>query len=175
MYYRERMCVPEGVSGKVVRSLHALVGHVGGEKLKTELDRRYTFAPGVKLMELIREVNRGCVVCQTHAYPNFQVHGPMEATPVCPGLGVSLSVDLFKMPEVESRTGKFDCMLLCVDRMSGWMMVTPHLMKGLTAEIAARDMVERWWQPFGVPSVVTSDQGPQFAEHSGGHSVVCWG
>ena len=163
MYYKERLCVPEGVSGKVVRSLHALVGHVGGEKLKTELDRRYTFAPSVRLMELIREVNRGCVVCQAHAYPNFQVHGPMEATPVCPELGVSLSVDLFKMPEVESRTGKFDCMLLCVDRMSGWMMVTPHLMKGLTAEIAARDMVERWWQPFGVPSVVTSDQGPQFA------------
>ena len=81
MYYKERLCVPEGVNGIVVRSLHALVGHVGGEKLKTELDRRYAFALSVKLMELIQEVNRGCVVCQAHAYPNFQVHGPMEATP----------------------------------------------------------------------------------------------
>ena len=43
------------------------------------------------------------------------------------------------------------------------MVVTPHEQKGLTAEVAARAMVERWWQPFGIPSVVTSDQGPQFA------------
>ena len=43
------------------------------------------------------------------------------------------------------------------------MVGTPHEQKGLTTEVAARAMVERWWQPFGIPSVVTSDQGPQFA------------
>ena len=54
-------------------------------------------------------------------------------------------------------------MMVCVDRLSGWMVVPPHDSKGLTVEEAARAMVERWWQPFGILSVVTSDQDPQFA------------
>ena len=43
------------------------------------------------------------------------------------------------------------------------MIVIPFEMKGLTAEVAAKAVVERWWQPFSVPAVITSDQGPQFA------------
>ena len=75
---------------------------------------------------------------------------------------MSVCLDMFMMPSLEYRSQKDDCMMICVDRLSGWMIVTPHLMKGLTAEVAARAMVERWWQPFGVPAIVTSDQGPQF-------------
>ena len=67
------------------------------------------------------------------------------------------------MPEIKWRGVNYNCMMVCVDRLSGWMLVTPHDKAGLTAEVAARTMVERWWQPFGVPSIVTSDQGPQFA------------
>ena len=72
-------------------------------------------------------------------------------------------VDLFSMPEVTWRGVLSKCKMVCVDRLSGWMVVTPHEQKGLTAEVAARAMVERWWQSFGIPSVVTSNQEPQFA------------
>ena len=41
--------------------------------------------------------------------------------------------------------------------------VNPTFVEGIDGEMAAKVMVERWWQPFRVPSVVTSDQGPQFA------------
>ena len=51
----------------------------------------------------------------------------------------------------------------CPQQLSEWMVVTLHDSKGLNAEVAARAMVERCWQPFGIPSVVTSDQGLQFA------------
>ena len=54
-------------------------------------------------------------------------------------------------------------MMVCVDRLSGWMIVLPFERKGLTAQAAAKVVVERWWQPFGVPAVITSDQGPHFA------------
>ena len=74
-----------------------------------------------------------------------------------------MCVDLFSMLEVIRRGVLSNCMMVCVDRLSGWMVVNPHEQKGLTTEVAARAMVERWWQPFGIPSVVTSDQGPQFA------------
>ena len=35
--------------------------------------------------------------------------------------------------------------------------------KGLTAQAVAKQMFHRAWSLFGVPSVITSDQGPQFA------------
>jgi hypothetical protein len=50
---------------------------------------------------------------------------------------------------------------LCVDRLSWWMVATPHLNKGLTAEKVAKEMF-RQWDLFGIPSVVSSDRGPQF-------------
>ena len=54
-------------------------------------------------------------------------------------------------------------MIVCVDRESGWMMVSSFQSKGLTTEKAATDMFTKWWLPFGISSIITSDQGPQFA------------
>ena len=130
------------------------------ERLRKEVVRRYSFEPKVRIDQVIRDVSRGCVVCQAHHYPNFQVLGPIESTPVCPELGVSVCLDMFMMPSLEYISQRYDSMMICVDPLSGWMIVTPHLMKGLTAEVAARAMVERWWKPFGVPVIVTSDEGP---------------
>ena len=67
------------------------------------------------------------------------------------------------MPSLELKSRRYDCMMVCVDSLSGWMIVIPFEMKGLSAEVAAKAVVERWWQLFGVPAVITSDQGPQFA------------
>ena len=131
------------------------------------MTRRYRFAPKIWVKRLIAEVGKSCEVCHAHNYSNFQVKGPILFAPVCPELGASVCVDLFSMPEVIWRgvlsNCMMVCMMVCVDRLSGWMVVTPHEQKGLTAEVAARAMVERWWQTFGILSVVTSDQGPQFA------------
>ncbi len=54
-------------------------------------------------------------------------------------------------------------MAVCVDRNSGWMVETPQQRKGLTAKKVAIDMFRNWWEPFGIPSIITSDRGPQFA------------
>ena len=53
-------------------------------------------------------------------------------------------------------------MAVCVCRHSGWAVVEPFLRKGLTAQIVGEAMAKNWLQ-MGVPSQVTSDQGPQFA------------
>ena len=108
------------------------------------MTRRYRFAPEIWVRRLIGEVGKGCEVCQAHNYPNFQVKGPISFVLVCPELGVSVCVDLFMMLKVNWRGVHYNCMMVCVDRMSGWMVVTPHDSNGLTAEVAARAMVERW-------------------------------
>jgi hypothetical protein len=75
----------------------------------------------------------------------------------------SVSIDLFQMPAVTWEGVEYDAFAACVDRMSGWIVATPHKLKGLTAAKVAKAMYERWWSPHGLPSVVTSDQGPHFA------------
>ena len=73
-----------------------------------------------------------------------------------------VAVDLFAMPEITLEGKTYDTMALCVDRESGWIVATPHLNKGLTAEKVARTMYKQW-EMFGIPSRIMSDRGPQFA------------
>jgi len=61
-------------------------------------------------------------------------------------------------------------MALCVDRESGWVVATPHLNKGLTAEKVAKEMYKQWGF-FGIPSVITSDRGSHFT--SGWWTGLC--
>ena len=53
-------------------------------------------------------------------------------------------------------------MVVAVDRLSGWTIAVPSRRRRLQAQTVAEEMCERWWQPFGVPATVSSDQGPQF-------------
>ena len=74
----------------------------------------------------------------------------------------SVALDVFSLPQVEWQGERFDALLLCVDRLSGWVLARPTTKLGLTAEKAARLMMDNGWDTFGVPSIITSDQGPQF-------------
>jgi hypothetical protein len=71
-------------------------------------------------------------------------------------------MDVFAMPEVEYGNSKFDCILLSVDRLSGWVIAKPTTKLGLTAQKAANLMMDGGWDIFGVPTTITSDQGAQF-------------
>ena len=75
----------------------------------------------------------------------------------------SVAIDIFSLPSVEWRGNNFDSLLVCVDRHSGWIVARPCTKVGLTAERAAHLMLDGGWETFGIPSVITSDQGPHFA------------
>lgn len=53
--------------------------------------------------------------------------------------------------------------LLCVDRHSSWTIARPTQKEGLTGEKAAQLLLDGSWGEMGVPGIITSDQGPQFA------------
>ena len=89
MYLNGLLCVPTEMTGRLIRAHHAIVGHVTGDRLRKELSRTYLFVPSMKIPHIIVEVGRTCVVCQAHQYPNFQVHGPIAASPVSRELGIS--------------------------------------------------------------------------------------
>ena len=73
----------------------------------------------------------------------------------------NVALDLFRLPPVVHDVENFDTIAVCVDRLSGWVVVVPLLDKGLTGKEIAQKMVEHW-APFGIPSVVKTDQGSHF-------------
>ena len=72
-----------------------------------------------------------------------------------------VALDLFRMSAVKVGESLFDTMAVCVDRHSGWVIAIPCLNKGLTGKKVAMAMIKEW-RIFGIPSIVTSDQGSHF-------------
>jgi len=121
------------------------------------------FAPQSQAWKLARIIPRQCETCQAHNPTTDPIRGPIEQIVVPPTIGDSVSIDIFEMPIATWGGEMFDAMAVCVDRNSGWMVATPQQRKGLTAKKVATGMYRDFWEPLGVPSIVTSDRGPQFA------------
>jgi len=162
MYEDGLLCIPSSLTGLIIRAHHSQAGHPGWSRLWPELGRWYRFADTKAAERCAQGIQKACEVCQACDPARDPFRSLLEATPVPPYLMDSVAVDLFAMPSVEFEGQTFDYMAVCVDRQSGWMVATPHLGKGLTAEKVAKAMY-RQWDMFGIPSVVASDRGPQFA------------
>ena len=69
---------------------------------------------------------------------------------------------MFSRPQTTVDGVVYNAMEVCVDRHSGWIVAVPCRMEGLTAAAVAKAMLKHQWRPFGVPSVITCDQGSVF-------------
>ena len=130
------------------------------------MERFYTMGTDKTLVSRIAAlVVKHCHVCQAHKPANYETRLKMKATPIPRSIGDSMAIDVFYMtPAVwEGRT--YDCFILAVDRHSGYTVVEPALQKGLTSLSTAEKIFPKWLEIFGVPSVITSDNGPQFASN----------
>ena len=71
-------------------------------------------------------------------------------------------MDVFSMPKVHIGKKTFDCVVLCVDRHSGYVVAVRARKKGLLAKKVAVMMIRHWLTVFGIPRTICSDRGPQF-------------
>ena len=71
-------------------------------------------------------------------------------------------MDVFSMPEVHIGKETFDCVVLCVDGHSGYVVAVPARKKGLLAKEVAVMMIRHWLTVFDIPRTICSDRGPQF-------------
>ena len=122
MYRDEKLCVPEVFVHRVVREHHEATAHVVGKRLVTELSRRYVFPPTSDFRSWADCVRRECMVCQACEPPTFAVREEIHMTPVPDRFMDSVCLDIFSMPTVEWLGQPYDAYLLCVDRLSGWMI-----------------------------------------------------
>ncbi len=67
-------------------------------------------------------------------------------------------------PPVEQDGKILDTLIVCVDRQSGWIVAVAERKVGLSGAKVALAMVQHQWRPFGVPSVITSEQLSQFVD-----------
>ena len=71
-------------------------------------------------------------------------------------------MDVFSMPEVHIGKETFDCVVLCVDRHSGYVVAVPARKRRLLAKEVAVMMIRHWLTVFDIPRTICSDRGPQF-------------
>ena len=73
-----------------------------------------------------------------------------------------VALDIFAMPTNYNEEKKFNCVVVCVARLSVWLVAVPEYSIWLTGIMVAKSMV-REWHAFGMPTRITTDQGAQFA------------
>ena len=161
MYKEERLCIPTDFQRDVIVEQHAFLGHVGTEKLWDHMGTIYEWANKGAAKRFVNTLTENCTVCQACKRVRNS-RGTLESTPIPPKIMQSVALDLFHMPAVLWEGQKYDTMVVCVDRHSGWMVAVPCLNQGLTGAKVAKLMIQNQWRPFGVPSVITSDQGSHF-------------
>ena len=162
IYLDGKLCVPESLVLRVIADFHSASGHMGKKKTCQALGLRYVIPPAETILDKVRQVKDNCLICQKCERQYWQAQGPIEPLPVPEKIMSSVCLDIFSLPEVDWHQQKFDSMLLCVDRLSGWVVAKPTTKLGLTAEKAAHLMLDNCWDLFGVPIQITSDQGAQF-------------
>ena len=158
-----KWCVPTELMGKIMRAHHGEVGHAVGEKLWKEICRHFIFSDEKQAHQLVLKIHRNCETCQACDPPRQPLQLKIEPTPIPSSIMSSVSIDLFRMPEILHDGVSYNAFACCVDRLSGWMVATPHHLRGLKASDVAKVMYNHWWSPHGIPSVICSDRGPHFA------------
>ena len=162
IYREEKLCIPTGLAMRIVGVQHIFGGHLGVEKLVRSLRLRYEFAETTSLWTMAKEIKAMCNTCQACEHPHWKIAGKIEMTPIPPKIMTSVSMDLFSPPITTWQGTQYDSLALCVDRHSGWIIAVPTQKLGLTAEKLGHLMIEHGWNIFGVPSIITNDQGPQY-------------
>ena len=157
-----RVCVPHSMGLSLMAELHTHLGHLATDRLALEWRRRYNLSPSTPLIPLARRVKKVCPICQACDPPNWQLLGPISPNPVPAKLFDSVCLDVASFPPVEWLGEIYDSVLLCVDRLSGWIIARPTTLAGLTAEKAAHLILDHGWNEVGIPSIITSDLGSQF-------------
>ena len=161
LYSKGRLLVPESRVLELCEAWHHHMVHPGVRKQVTDMVKRFAI-DDVDLWRSVRAVRKGCAVCNACNPRNAPSVGEPQWTPVPERPMESVALDVFSMPEVHIGKEVFDCVVLCVDRHSGYIVAVPARKKGLLAKEVAVMMVRHWLTVFGIPLSICSDRGPQF-------------
>ena len=145
--------------------------HPGRDKMQQDLEWRFKFPPGY--YAILDRYCSDCAVCRAEKSPNHSTAGNPVYTAIPEAPMRSVAMDVFAMPEVTVEGETYDCVILAVDRHSGYIVAVPGKKSkkkdkkdkhgvGLQAKTVANAMIRHWLTIFDVPAVICSDRGSQF-------------
>ena len=161
VYRNSRLLVPESRVPELCEAWHHHMMHPGVRKQAIDMQRRFKIHE-IGLCNAIKQVKKGCSVCQACNHDNRNVEGEAQRTPIPDQHLESVAMDVFSMPEVHIGIEVFDCVVLCVDRQGGYVVAVPARKEGLLAKEVAVMMIRQWRTVFSVPRTICIDRGPQF-------------
>lgn len=151
LYVQGKLAVSESHVEELLREHHKAANHPGIERLACDALSRYVFPSDVDVRLRIARIRRECLTCQACEPPSWPAKGQITCTVVPDRFMASVSMDVFSMPTVSWCGEQYDCFLLWVDRLTGWMIARPSLKTGLTGERAAHLLLDDSWGEVGVP------------------------
>ena len=174
LFLKDKLLVPENLMEEVIDHWHnAQLMHPGRDKMQQDLEWRFKFPPGY--YALLDKYCSDCAVCRATKSPNHSTAGNPVYTAIPEAPMRSVAINVFAMPEVLVDGETYDCVILAVDRYSGYIGAVPGKKSkkkdkkdkhgvGLQAETVANAMIRHWLTIFDVPAVICSDRGSQFVQ-----------
>ena len=172
LFLKDKLLVPENPMEELIDHWHnAQLMHPGRDKMQQDLEWRFKFPPGY--YALLDKYCSDCAVCWATKSPNHSTAGNAVYTAIPEAPMRSVAMDVFAMPEVTVEGETYDCVILAVDRHSGYIVAVPGKKSkkkdgkdkhgvGLQAKTVANAMIRHWLTIFDVPAVICSDRGSQF-------------
>ena len=172
LFLKDKLLVPENRVEDLIDHWHnAQLMHPGRDKMRQDLEWRFKFPPGH--YAILDRYCSDCAVCRATKSPNHSTAGNPVYTAIPAAPMRSVAMDVFAMPEVTVEGETYDCVILAVDRHSGYIVAVPGKKfkkkdkkdkhgVGLQAKTVANAMIRHWLMIFDVPAVMCSDRGSQF-------------
>ena len=172
LFLKDKLLVPENRVEELIDHWHnAQLMHPGRDKMQQDLEWRFKFPPGY--YAILDRYCSDCAVCRATKSPNHSTAGNPVYTAIPEAPMRSVAMDVFAMPEVTVEGETYDCVILAVDRHSGYIVAVPGKKSkkkdkkdkhgvGLQAKTVANAMIRLWLTIFDVPAVIGSDRGSQF-------------
>ena len=172
LFLKDKLLVPENRVEELIDHWHnAQLLHLGRDKMQQDLEWRFKFPPGY--YAILDRYCSNCAVCRATKSPNHSTAGNPVYTAILEAPMQSVAMDVFAMPEVTVEGETYDCVILAVDRHSGYIVAVPGKKSkkkdkkdkhgvGLQAKTVANAMIRHWLTIFDIPAVICSDRGSQF-------------
>ena len=172
LFLKDKLLVPENRVEELIDHWHnAQLMHPGRDKMQQDLEWRFKFPPGY--YAILDRYCSDCAVCRATKSPNHSIAGNPVYTAIPEAPMRSVAMDVFAMPEVTVEGETYDCVILAVDRHSGYIVAVPGKKSkkkdkkdkhgvGLQAKTVANAMIRHWLTIFDVPAVICSNRGSQF-------------
>ena len=102
---------------------NAQLMHPGRDKMQQDLEWRFKFPPGY--YAILEKYCSDCAVCRAAKSPNHSTAGNPVYTAIPEAPMRCVAMDVFAMPEVTVEGETYDCVILAVDRASGYIVAVP--------------------------------------------------